>query len=77
MAERDETRRVEVGFAGGQQMVLRVTESAYDLLRRAVQDGRGWQEFETIDGVVALDTRQVVFVKRESSDHRIGFSGST
>jgi phosphosulfolactate synthase (CoM biosynthesis protein A) len=76
MAERDEINRVEVGFAGGQSIVLRISEGAYDQLRRAVQEGRGWQEVETSDGMVALDTRQIVFVKRESSEHRIGFSGS-
>ena len=76
MANQDELKRVEVGFAGGQSIVVRISEGAYDQLRRAVQDGKGWQELETADGLVALETRQIVFVKREASEHRIGFSGS-
>jgi hypothetical protein len=77
MADRNDVKRVEVGFAGGQSIVLRISEDAYERLRKAVQDGRGWQEIDTSDGMVALDTRQVAFVKRESSEHRIGFSGSS
>ena len=49
-------------------------------LRRAAQGGRrsgdGWNEVETADGVVALDLGQVVFVKLEPAEHRVGFSGA-
>ena len=76
MAERDDTKRVEIGFSGGQSIVVRIPEGAYDKLLIAVQDGSAWQELDTADGPVALDTRQIVFVKREASEHRIGFSGS-
>jgi len=72
----DNAKRVEVGFSGGQAIAVRISESAYERLRRAVQDGKGWHELETADGLVALDVRQVVFVKREAPEHRIGFSGS-
>jgi hypothetical protein len=30
---------------------------------------------ETADGVVAVNLTQVVFVKLESPEHRVGFSG--
>ena len=68
-------RRVEVGFSGGQVILMRLADKAYDQLRRAVQDGKRWYEVETADGVVALDLGQVVFVKLESAEHRVGFSG--
>jgi hypothetical protein len=75
MAERDETRRVEVGFSGGQSIVVRISEGAYGDLRSAVQRHDGWYELDTPDGVVALDLAQVVFMKRESPEHRVGFAG--
>jgi hypothetical protein len=68
-------RRVEVGFSGGQVILMRMAEKAYEQLRRAVQDGRNWSDVETADGVVAVNLAQVVFVKLESAEHRVGFSG--
>ena len=70
-----EVRRVEVGFSGGQVILMRLPEKSYEQLRRAVQDGRNWYDVETADGVVAVNLAQVVFVKLESSEHRVGFSG--
>ena len=70
-----EIRRVEVGFSGGQVILMRLGEKPYEQLRRAVQDDRSWYDVETTDGVVAVNLAQVVFVKLESADHRVGFSG--
>jgi hypothetical protein len=70
-----EAKRVEVGFSGGQVIMMRLGDKAYDQLRRAVQDGRNWYDVETVDGVVAVNLTQVVFVKLESAEHRVGFSG--
>jgi len=70
-----EVRRVEVGFSGGQVILMRLPEKAYEQLRRAAQDGKSWYDVETADGVVAVNLDQVVFVKLESSEHRVGFSG--
>jgi hypothetical protein len=76
MAEDRDFKRVEVGFSGGQAIVVRIADDVYDKLRRVVQDGKGWHELDTLDGVVALDLGEVVFVKREPGEHRIGFSGT-
>jgi hypothetical protein len=76
MAEDRDFKRVEVGFSGGQAIVVRIADDVYDKLRKAVQDGKGWHELDTLDGVVALDLGEVVFVKREPGEHRIGFSGT-
>lgn len=67
-------RRVEVGFSGGQAIVMRISDDAYGKLRKGVQGG-GWHELDTADGVVAVDLSQVVFLKIEASEHRVGFSG--
>jgi hypothetical protein len=73
--ESGDLRRVEVGFSGGQVILVRLTEKSYEQLRKAVQDGRSWYDVETADGVVAVNLTQVVFVKLESAEHRVGFSG--
>ena len=75
MARNGEVRRVEVGFSGGQAILMRIDDKTYEHLRRAVQDGKRWYEVETMDGLVALDLGQVVFVKLEAPEHRVGFSG--
>jgi hypothetical protein len=70
-----EARRVEVGFSGGQVILMRLADKPYDQLRRAVQNGKRWYEVETMDGVVSLDLGQVQFLKLEAPDHKVGFSG--
>jgi hypothetical protein len=71
-----EMRRVEVGFNGGQVILMRLNERAHDQLRRAVQEGKQrWYEVETIDGIVGLDLGQISFLKLETAEHRVGFSG--
>ena len=75
MSRDGEVRRVEVGFSGGQAILMRVDDKSYEQLRRAVQDGKRWYEVDTADGMVALDLGQVVFMKLEAPEHRVGFSG--
>ena len=70
-----EMRRIEVGFTGGQVILMRLENKAYEQLGRSLQDGKRWIEVETADGVVSLDLGQVVFMKLESPDHKVGFSG--
>ena len=76
MARDSEPKRVEVGFSGGQAIQLRLSESSYDGFRRALKDRNGWYEVDTADGIVAIDLGQVVFVKSDTPEHRVGFSGS-
>lgn len=75
MARDDEPRRVEVGFSGGQAIALRLTEKAYDSLRKEVQRGSGWTEIESVDGPVSLNAGAIVFIRLDTGDHRVGFSG--
>jgi hypothetical protein len=70
-----ETKRVDVGFSGGQLITLRLSDNAFEDLRKAVVKRDGWHEVDSADGRVALDLGQVVFVKREPDEHRVGFSG--
>jgi hypothetical protein len=75
MARDEEPRRVEVGFAGGQAISIRVSEKTYENLRKAVQGGNGWYEVESLEGTIAVNLGQIVFVKLDTGDHRVGFSG--
>jgi phosphosulfolactate synthase (CoM biosynthesis protein A) len=74
MARDDEPRRVEVGFNGGQTIILRLTQKEYDGFRKDVQRG-GWTDVESADGLVSVNLDTVLFVKLDAGDHRVGFSG--
>jgi hypothetical protein len=71
-----DAKRVEVGFAGGQSILVRLSADEYDNLQKVVRNGKSWYELHTPEGIVSLDLRQVVYVKREADEHRIGFSGA-
>ena len=69
-------RRAAIGFQGGQVLSLRVTEDQLKELRAALSDGPsngGWREVEATDGAVVLDLAQVVYLRVESDEHRVGF----
>jgi hypothetical protein len=67
--------RVEIGFSGGQVVALRLSDDKAKDLRKALDKADGWFDLETEDGEVALDLREVVFVRGAPGEHRIGFSG--
>ena len=70
-------RRAAIGFQGGQVLSLRITEEKLSDLRSALADGAGagggWREVEATDGAVVLDLAQVVYLRVESDEHRVGF----
>ena len=74
----DGPRRVDVGFAGGQALMLRLTDKSFSGLRDALSSNRSerWYEVESDDGLVSLDLSQVVYVRRDTADQRIGFRGA-
>ncbi len=67
-------RRAAIGFQGGQVLSLRLTEDQLATLRKTLQEGRDrWSEVEATDGAVLLDLGQVVYLRVESDEHRVGF----
>ena len=75
---RERPRRVDLGFAGGQVLSLRLPEPVYSSLRRALEDGEGgaggrWHELEAEDSQVSIDLSQVVYVRLDTEQHRVGF----
>ena len=70
----DPTRKAAVGFQGGQVLALRLSESQLNDLRTTLRDGGdGWHEVEAADGAVVVDVGQVVYLRVESDEHRVGF----
>jgi hypothetical protein len=66
------TRRIGIGFQGGQVLALRVTDEQLVALNKAL--GRnGWHELDSEEGPVRLDLSQVVYVRSESDELRVGF----
>jgi hypothetical protein len=67
-------RRAAIGFQGGQVLSLRLSEDALTSLRQTIREGRErWQEVEAADGAVLVDLGQVVYLRVESDEHRVGF----
>ena len=66
------SRRVDVGFKGGQVIALRVNDAELKALEKAL-GGDGWHEIKGEDGPVRLDLGQVVYVSAESSEPHVGF----
>jgi hypothetical protein len=69
----DKPRRVDIGFQGGQSQTLRLTQDAYEELRRALDDGPRWHTIQSEDSEVTVDLPQVVFVRLDTEQHRVGF----
>jgi hypothetical protein len=65
-------RRISVGFQGGQVLALRVADGQLSALYGALPGG-GWHELECEDGPVRLYLGQVVYVRAEDEESRVGF----
>lgn len=67
-------RRGAIGFQGGQVLSIRVPEAELEKLRTALRDGRErWHELEAADGAVLVDLGQIVYLRVDSDEHRVGF----
>jgi len=66
------SRRISVGFKGGQVLALRVDDDQLKALNKAL-GAHGWHEVESDEGPVRLDLAQVAYVSADSEDLRVGF----
>lgn len=75
MATEEKARRVDVGFSGGQVLALRMRREPYDALVGALRDDNSgrWHEAKTEDSDVTLDLSQVVYVRLDTEQHKVGF----
>jgi hypothetical protein len=68
-----EVMRIDVGFQGGQVLPLRATKESYEGLVKALDGGERWHRLETQESEVLIDLPQVVYVRRDTEEHRVGF----
>ena len=67
-------RRTAVGFQGGQVLSLRLSDEVLNSFRDTLKQGKErWLEVEASDGAVLVDIGQVVYLRVESDEQRIGF----
>ena len=70
----EETHRISIGLIGMQVLELRVTDSAYQDLRKALEGGDpGWHTVPTQDAEVLIDLSKVTYLSLASQAHRVGF----
>lgn len=69
---KDQLQRIAVGFAGGQVLNARVSEQVHTDLTKALESGDLFS-LEADDGTVLVRTSQVVYVRVEREDQRVGF----
>jgi hypothetical protein len=73
-SENDKPRRVALGFHAGGALSLRLSPEKLDELRRMLTaSATGFKEIEAEDGSVLVNLEQVIYLRVESDDHRIGF----
>jgi hypothetical protein len=65
-------RHISIGFQGGQVLALRMDDAQLKSLYAALGEG-GWHELDSEDGHVRLYLGQVVYVRAENDDQRVGF----
>lgn len=67
--------RVSIGFSGGGVVEVRVEDAQLKELRKALDKAEGWYDIQTDEGTVAIDLRQVIFIRSAATPQRIGFGG--
>lgn len=65
--------QVDIGFTGGQVLALRLERKAFDGLRKAVESDTRFYDLDAGESTVTLDLAQVVYLRVETEDHRVGF----
>ena len=70
-----DAKRADIGFQGGQVLSVRVTEEVHAEFRKALSDSNAarWYELKTQDSEVHIDLSQVVYVRLDTDEHRVGF----
>lgn len=70
-----ESKRVEIGFDGGQVLAARLDADALNELQNALRGEGGWYQLGIEEGELAIDVGKVVFLRSATNAKGIGFSG--
>jgi hypothetical protein len=65
-------QRVTIGFTGTQVLGVRLEESDLDGLLEALATG-DWFDLTVDDGTIRMNLSQVVYVRTNLDEHRVGF----
>ncbi len=65
-------QRVNIGFYGTQVLAVRIEAQALEALLDSLAEG-GWHDLTVEDGTIRLNLAQVVYVKTDVDDQRVGF----
>lgn len=66
-------QKVTIGFAGPHILAVKMQDTALDELLQAVAAG-DWRDLTVEEGTIRLNLSQVVYVRTEREEHRVGFS---
>ena len=67
------SRRISIGFDGGQALALRVSDEQLSALNKALVGSDGWHDVAGEDGPVRIDLGKVVYVSADKDESRVGF----
>ncbi|MEJ7798140.1 MAG: hypothetical protein WKF42_06545 [Solirubrobacteraceae bacterium] len=68
-------QRVTIGFTGTQVLGVRLEEPDLNGLLQALASG-DWHDLTVDDGTIRLNLGQVVYVRTNLDEHRVGFGAS-
>lgn len=73
MAGESKNKRISIGFQGGQTLPARTSAKELASLEKALERENGWHSIECEDATVRVQLSQVVFVRVDSDEPRVGF----
>ncbi len=65
-------QRVTIGFTGTQVLGVRLEESDLNSLLKALASG-DWYDLTVDDGTIRLNLSQVIYVRTNLDEHKVGF----
>jgi hypothetical protein len=70
----DRPKRIALGFHAGGALSMRLTADKLGELQRLLEAGEtGFKEIEADDGQVLVNLGQVIYLRVESDEQRVGF----
>jgi hypothetical protein len=66
------SRHISIGFQASMPITLRVSQESLDSLLGAL-GGEGWHDVEGDDGTVRLNLANVLWVRADREEQRVGF----
>jgi hypothetical protein len=68
-------QRVSIGFSSPQMLAVRMEDEALDGLLQALKAG-DWHDLTVDGGTIRLNLSEVIYVRTELDEHRVGFGSS-